>query len=127
MSNYVKSIPGRSGYYFQRAVPRQLQDKIGKKTWIWKAGDSLEEARRKLAEYLIETDALIANAKGEVTMALVQHLDASVKRGEQLPDDVHPDDLFPRHSVDDQQRLFDRLQALSKGEQPTGRTPAELV
>lgn len=123
---YLKYLAGRRGWYFQRAVPRDLHTTIGKKTWIYKAGDSLADARRAVADFLTMTDAEIAQARGVVTTKLIQHLDQSVKEGEDLGD-LSPDDLFPRHDEDAQQRLFRRVQDLSKGVKPKGRSAEDLI
>ena len=56
---FLKTRPGRSGLYFQRAVPKDLWDVLGKKVWSFKAGDTLSEARRALPLFLEKTDALI--------------------------------------------------------------------
>ncbi|AII49539.1 hypothetical protein KR52_10345 [Synechococcus sp. KORDI-52] len=68
---YIKRVPGRSGFYAQRAVPRPLQEKLGNKTWIRKVGNTMQEARRNLAEFLNFTDLEIVNASGEVNEALL--------------------------------------------------------
>lgn len=63
--NYLVSLKGRSGLYAQRAVPKDLQSRLGTKLWRKKAGNTLPEARRFLVGFLAETEALIAQCRGE--------------------------------------------------------------
>ena len=68
---YLQRIGTKPGLYFVRAVPRDLQARLGKKHWRWKAGNDLTEARRSIAEYLALTDRQIAEARGDVA-ALIE-------------------------------------------------------
>ena len=73
---YLKRIPNRTGIYFQRAVPRALQEKLGKKSWQWKAGETFIQARRNVQELLAKTDEEIALATGTVNEALLKQIDS---------------------------------------------------
>ena len=64
MSLYLKHRPGRSGWYFQRAVPQDVQRAIGKKVWTIKAGDTQSQARAAATRLLEATDRQIAQARG---------------------------------------------------------------
>ena len=117
---YIKRISGRSGFYFQRAVPRPLQKQLKRQTWIRKAGDTLIEARRNLAVFLNETDAAIAEAKGEINPALLQQIDSIPTYGIQKDlqaQELSPQDIYPRHSIEDAHKLVER-QALREAGLP---------
>nr|BDD44255.1 hypothetical protein 1 [bacterium] len=58
MARYLKHEPRRSGYYFQRAVPKPLQHALGK-VWKAKAGNTLTEANREALRLLMVTDNII--------------------------------------------------------------------
>ena len=63
--NYLVTLKGRSGLYAQRAVPKDLQARLGIKLWRRKAGNTASEARRFLAGFLAWTEELIeAERKG---------------------------------------------------------------
>jgi integrase len=64
VSLYLRQRPGRSGLYFQRAVPLDVQRAIGKKVWTIKAGDTQAQARAAAARLLEATDREIAQARG---------------------------------------------------------------
>ena len=76
MAQYLKRLTGRSGWYFQRAVPKALQPKLGKKTWSWKAGHTQLEARRAVLGFLIRTDAEIVLATGTINDGLLKQIDS---------------------------------------------------
>ena len=65
MAKYLKSRNGRKGWFFQRSVPPDCRDFIGKATWIRKAGDTATEANRNAAIFLEETEQLIREARGQ--------------------------------------------------------------
>ena len=65
MANYLKSRAGRKGWFFQRSVPPDCRDVIGKATWIRKAGDTLSEAKRNAAVFLEESEQLIRECRGK--------------------------------------------------------------
>lgn len=51
-------------YYFQRAVPRKLQPRIGKKLWRSSLGDcSYRDAQRRARPLIDETDAIISGVE----------------------------------------------------------------
>lgn len=127
---YLKRLNGRSGWYFQRAVPRPLQKLIGKKTWILKAGDNLTQARRKVVEFLELTDQQIAHATGTVNDALLNHIDSIPAYG--VSEDLQaqgltPQDLYPRHSAEDAYKLFERQVRREKGLPYADRTWSDLL
>lgn len=63
--NYLVTLKGRSGFYAQRAVPKDLQARLGIKLWRKKAGNSASEARRFLPGFLAWTEEIIeAERKG---------------------------------------------------------------
>lgn len=108
---YLKRIPARSGIYFQRAVPRNLHKTLGKKTWQWKAGNTVAEARRAVQGFLVRTDAEIAAATGAINEGLLTSIDSVPSYGFQqdLQDQgLTPQDLYPRHSPEDAQKLVER-------------------
>ena len=65
MADYLKSRKGRKGWFFQRSVPPDCRDVIGRATWIRKAGDTLTEAKRNAAVFLEESEQLIREARGK--------------------------------------------------------------
>ena len=62
----LKWIPHGTGLDGQRAVPRQLHKKLGKKTWQFQAGDTSSETRRNVQYFPTKTDAEIADATGVI-------------------------------------------------------------
>ena len=58
MATYLKQIKGRNGYYFQRAVPKDLQGRLGH-LWKRKAADTRTEATREALRLLGVTDRII--------------------------------------------------------------------
>ena len=108
---YLTKLPGRSGFYFQRKVPADLVKSIGKKLWRWKAGNTLLEARKEAAHGLLKTDVLIAQHRGKVTPELLEWVDERASSGflEELREQqLTPQDIYPRHSEEDAQRLVQR-------------------
>jgi integrase len=62
---YLLKRPDADGWYFNRKVPRDLVTAIGKTHWRWKLGDNLATARKALPEAVAQTDALIAELRGD--------------------------------------------------------------
>jgi len=127
---YLKRIPGRSGIYFQRAVPRSLQDKLGKKTWQWKAGDTAIDARRAVQAFLVRTDAEIADATGTINEGLLARVDGTPVIGVQQQLDeqgLTPQDLYPRHTPEDAHKLVERQSRREQGLPYAGRTWDDLL
>ena len=127
---YLKRVPNRSGIYFQRAVPRPLQQKLGKKSWQWKAGDTLIQARRNVQEFLAKTDLEIANATGQVNQALLDHVDGLPVTGiqEDLEEQgLTPQDIYPRHSIEDAHKLLERQANREAGLPYADRTWSDLL
>ena len=58
-------LKGRPGYSAQRAVPTDLQQRLGKKLWRQKAGNTVSEARLFLAAFLSETEESIKTLRQE--------------------------------------------------------------
>ena len=103
---YLIKLPGRSGFYFQRKVPSDLIQSFGKKLWRWKAGDTLQEARRAAVESLAKTDQLIATHRGSVTPELLQSLAITPDlQGDPQAQGLTPQDIWPRHSPEDAHKL----------------------
>ena len=94
MAGYLKSRKGRKGWFFQRSVPPDCRDVIGKATWIRKAGDTLTEAKRNAAQFLQESEQLIREARGQrltdelKLVSLIPHIN-----DEATPADLSADDL----------------------------------
>ena len=59
---YLVTLKGRSGFYAQRAVPKDLQARFGK-LWRKKAGNTVSEARRFLPGFLAWTEEQIATER----------------------------------------------------------------
>ena len=64
MADYLKRRRGRKGFFFQRSVPPDCRDVIGKATWTRKAGNTAAEAKRNVPQFLAETEQLIKEARG---------------------------------------------------------------
>jgi len=127
---YIKRIPGRSGFYAQRAVPRPLQDKLGKKTWIRKVGNTMQEARRNLAGFLTFTDQEIALATGTINEGLLRSIDEVPAYGFQKDleeQGLHPQDLYPQHSIEEAHKLVERQVRREQGLPYADRTWKDLL
>ena len=127
---YLKRIPARSGIYFQRAVPRNLHKTLGKKTWQWKAGNTVAEARRTVQGFLVRTDAEIAAATGAINEGLLTSIDSVPSYG--IQQDLHdqgltPQDLYPRHSAEDAHKLVERQAKREEGLHYADRTWDDLL
>lgn len=135
---YLVKLPGRAGFYFQRKVPADLVRSIGRRLWRWKAGNTLTEARKAVVKGLNKTDVLIAQHRGEVTPALLKHIDENLTPdpltvitrdfkevdGQEVEvtveDQLTPQDLYPRFSEEAAQRLVERQEG-------KGRKAEDLV
>ena len=65
MADYLKRRRGREGFFFQRSVPPDCRDVIGKATWKRKAGNTAAEAKRNVPQFLSENEQLIKEARGQ--------------------------------------------------------------
>ena len=92
MANYLKSRAGRKGWFFQRSVPPDCRDVIGKATWIRKAGDTITEAKRNAAVFLEESEQLIREARGK-QLSPEQKLVSLLPQREEIPEDFNAHDL----------------------------------
>lgn len=127
---YLKRIPNRSGIYFQRAVPRPLQQKLGKKTWQWKAGDTVQQAQRAVNDFLVQTDREIAEATGTINEGLLTQIDAVTPYGIQQDlqeQGLNPQDIYPCHSPEDAQKLVERQANRERGLPYADRTWQDLL
>ncbi len=59
-------VKARASYQLVRGVPVDCQAQVGKKKWKEGGGKTVSEARARLPGFLARTDALIAEARGEV-------------------------------------------------------------
>lgn len=113
---YLVKLPGRAGFYFQRKVPADIVQAVGKRLWRWKAGNTLVEARRACVEALAKTDELIASHRGEVTPELLNALDRRARsdHAQELEElGLSPQDIWPRHSIEDAHKLVERQSGIS--------------
>ena len=55
---YLKRIPGLTGIYFQRAVPRPLHQKLKKETWQFKASNTVAEALETMVTFYALNSAM---------------------------------------------------------------------
>ena len=92
MADYLKSRKGRKGWFFQRSVPPDCRDVIGKATWIRKAGDTLTEAKRNAAQFLQESEQLIREARGK-QLSPAQKLVSLISHVAEAPADLDAHDL----------------------------------
>ena len=92
MADYLKSRKGRKGWFFQRSVPPDCRDVIGKATWIRKAGDTATEAKRNAAMFLEETEQLIREVRGQ-RLTPEQKLVSLIPEREEIPDEIDAHDL----------------------------------
>jgi integrase len=65
----------RQSYVLQRAVPRSLQQALGRRVWKSPGGKTLNEARRLLQPFLDATDREIAIARGELNLTPDEQID----------------------------------------------------
>ena len=68
-------VKHRQSYVLQRAVPRPLQEAIGRRVWKLSGGMTLQQARAALQGFLDATDREIAIAKGELTRTPDEQID----------------------------------------------------
>ena len=92
MADYLKSRKGRKGWFFQRSVPPDCRDVIGKATWIRKAGDTITEAKRNAAVFLEESEQLIREARGQ-RLTDEQRLLSLLPVRKEIPEDMDATDL----------------------------------
>ena len=92
MADYLKSRKGRKGWFFQRSVPPDCRDVIGRATWIRKAGDTLTEAKRNAAVFLEESEQLIREARGK-QLTPEQKLVSLIPHVKEAPADLNAHDL----------------------------------
>ena len=115
---YLKRIPGRTGIYFQRAVPRPLHQRLGKKTWQFKAGNTVAEARRAVQGLMLRTDAEIAAATGVVNAGLLAEIDGKPVYGVKADlqeQGLSPEDIYPQHSPEQAHSLVERQHRREQG------------
>ena len=92
MTRYLKERHGRSGYYFQRAIPEALQGRLGR-VWTAKAGNTKEEASRELLRLLTLTDKIISICRHEPSAVIRLQDVANIN-------DVHVSDLGDNDIID---------------------------
>ena len=122
MANYLKSRAGRKGWFFQRSVPPDCRDVIGRATWIRKAGDTLTEAKRNAAVFLEESEQLIREARGQ-RLTDEQRLVSLLPVRKDIPEDMDAVDLVEQVTrvpmyLDDQGSInprFDELHEIAQG------------
>ena len=138
MADYLKSRKGRKGWFFQRSVPPDCRDVIGKATWIRKAGDTLTEAKRNAAVFLEESEQLIREARGK-QLSPTQKLVSLISHVAEAPADPDAHDLVqgitrePMH-LDDEGTInpkYEELQGIAqdvlKGTAKPLTRPEELL
>ena len=116
---YIQKIPNRSGYYFQRAVPKDIQSKLKLQVWKWKLGDTLSEALYERDKLKLKTDALVADARGQITPELLEWLGQGTTSGLQealREQQLEPEDIFTNHTIADAYSITDRLLRIERGE-----------
>lgn len=65
----------RQSYVLQRAVPRSLQQALGKRVWKQAGGMTLKEARAALQAFLDATEREIAIARGDLALTPDEQID----------------------------------------------------
>ena len=120
-THYLVRVPGRRGFYFQRRCPSDVRTKIGKVIWRWKLSDDLIEARRLVLRDLLHTDALIAQARGDVE-ALNKIIDQSPRTDQGLAKALRDQpwvsavDVYPTLSAEAAEELVERHLKVEAGE-----------
>ena len=122
MADYLKSRKDRKGWFFQRSVPPDCRDVIGRATWIRKAGDTLTEAKRNAAVFLEESEQLIREARGQ-RLTDEQRLVSLLPVRKDIPEDMDAVDLVEQVTrvpmyLDDQGSInprFDELHEIAQG------------
>ena len=127
---YLQRIGTKPGLYFVRAVPRDLQARLGKKHWRWKAGNDLTEARRSVAEYLALTDRQIAEARGDVA-ALMEVVSRSPRSATPVSvvleeQGISPQDIYLQLSTEEAHRLVEMQSRIEQG-LPVERSWMDLI
>ena len=130
ISPYLQRLGTKPGLYFVRAVPKDLQARLGKKHWRWKAGNDLTEARRSVPEFLVMTDRAIAEARGDVD-ALMEVVSRSPRA--ETPTSVvleqegmGPTDLYPQLTDEEAHRVVERQSRIEAG-LPVERSCQDLI
>lgn len=59
LPQYIQKLPNRSGFYFQRAVPKDLQKKLNLLVWKLKLSDTLADALDQRDKAKLKTDDLL--------------------------------------------------------------------
>lgn len=138
MADYLKSRKGRKGWFFQRSVPPDCRDVIGKATWIRKAGDTITEAKRNAAVFLEESEQLIREARGQ-RLSDEQRLLSLLPVRKEIPEDMDATDLVEQTTrvpmyLDDQgsinprfEKLYEIAQGVLKGTAKALTKPEELL
>ena len=132
MADYLKRRKGREGFFFQRSVPPDCRDVIGKATWTRKAGNTAAEAKRNVPQFLAETEQLIKEARGQ-QLTPTQKLLSLLPQREEIPNDMDAHDLVEGVSrepmyLDDlgtinprYEELHDLAKGVLDGQQQTSR------
>ena len=108
-------------WWFSRAVPRPLQEQIGKKLWRIRLGHDLAEARRQAISCLAKTDTEIELAK------LPTAADRFARRQELLHIELQG---LSAQEIWDHPKFFgsdDEAEALSVLPRTSGKTPGDIV
>lgn len=108
-------------WWFSRAVPRSLQQKIGKKLWRVRLGHDLAEARRGLINCLAKTDLEIELAE------LPSDDDRSARRQELLHRELQglePEEIFDHPRFKGSPELAKFLSVLPR---TSGKTAADIL
>ena len=129
---YVLDRPDKPGLYFNRRVPKDLRDLVGKEYWRWLLGHTAAEARLKLPEAIAYTDQVIADLRaGKTPAARPQHqgmpipaaLDRELWRGMPAADVYQDDRFFGTPDEAEEVAALPALELLSK----TPLKPEELL
>ena len=83
LDRYLVTLKGRPGFYAQRAVPKDLQARLGIRLWRKKAGNSISEARRFLPGFLSWTEEII-NQDSHRPKSLSREEDRLLARGRSI-------------------------------------------
>ena len=138
MADYLKSRKGRKGWFFQRSVPPDCRDVIGKSTWTRKAGDTLTETKRNAAVFLEESEQLIRESRGQ-RLTHEQRLVSLLPVRNEIPEDMDATDLVEQTTgvpmyLDDQgsinprfEELHEIAQGVLKGTAKALTKPEELL
>ena len=138
MAGYLKRRKGREGFFFQRSVPPDCRDVIGKATWTRKAGNNATEAKRNVPQFLAETEQLIKEARGQ-QLTPSQQLLSLLPHREEFPDDISALDLVEGVTREEMYldnkgtvnpkfvELFELAQGVINGTAKDLKTPGDLL